>query len=128
MDCCCSACPVGERGAKPIVVVDKSTRERYRAKLTQFYERFAPDKLDSLDRILDSYAGIEGKIFSDLAQKYPEAKQIIDELQLADDDAAQATGSGAAPLPLGKATRRPAPAVPAKARGSAVVGAPPPRD
>ena len=102
-----------------------ATRERYRAKLARFYERFAPEKLDKVDIILDSYAGIEGKIFSDLAQKYPEAAQLIDELQRADGDA-QATGSGGAPLPLGKATRRPAPAVPSKARGS-VVGAAPPR-
>lgn len=41
-------------------------------RLTEFYKRYAEDKLDTISSILEKYAGKEDKLFAALVQKYGE--------------------------------------------------------
>lgn len=62
-----------------------TTRER----LTAFYTKYQPDKLDGIDAILDKYAGKEDKLFTALVKKYgdePEDPYITAKYGAASDD------------------------------------------
>jgi serine/threonine kinase 16 len=46
-------------------------REKYRRQLVQFYSLHNPAKINTIEDILDRYAGREGEMFRTLQQKYP---------------------------------------------------------
>jgi hypothetical protein len=47
-----------------------SSNGSYREKLTTFYQTHAPDKLSTVDAMLQSYKGREAQLFKMLEQKY----------------------------------------------------------
>lgn len=62
-----------------------TTEER----LTQFYQKYQPDKLDGIPKILTKYAGKEDKLFEALCKKYgpePEDPYYADSDEEDDDD------------------------------------------
>jgi density-regulated protein DRP1 len=86
-----------------------------RQRLTAFYTKYMPEKLDGIDAILDKYAGKEDKLFAALVQKYgpePEDPYIIAKYGAASDDedddneAATATAMDKLEISVDKKKRR----------------------
>eukprot|EP00947_MAST-08B_sp_MAST-8B-sp1_P001386 g1386.t1 len=73
-------------------------------RLTRFYAKYNPDKLDEIDGTVLKYAGKENKLFKALIQKYgpeptaPESKQQPDD-ESWDDAAAGGDGGAVGPAP-----------------------------
>lgn len=64
---------VKKYGPEPAVA-----NEAFRLRLAKFYEFYAPDKVASIDRIIQHYIGREETAFEDLAKKYgPEPQQNV---------------------------------------------------
>ena len=59
----------GKKGA----AAEEGAKDGHVERLTNFYERNNPDKLDKVGSILTKYAGREEALFAMLAAKYPEA-------------------------------------------------------
>jgi hypothetical protein len=56
----------------PVLESDKASD--YRTLVTSIYEKYAPEKLCNVDKILQKYAGIEDQLISQLNSKYCAAK------------------------------------------------------
>lgn len=79
-----------------------TTEER----LTQFYKKYQPDKLDGISTILEKYAGKEDKLFAALVKKYGPEPEDPYYLDSEDDEGEQDLGEDIGKLSLAEKQKK----------------------